>query len=115
MTVSFVTGATGFIGSHVAEALHRRGDEVRCLVRAGARCDNIEGLGARLVEGDLVAAAGDPDRRGDAVSGTLDRVRPSAATRAPRACSGASRGSPLRRFECRAIACTSIHAGQSRS
>jgi uncharacterized protein YbjT (DUF2867 family) len=28
-----VTGATGFVGSHLAEALVRRGDEVTALVR----------------------------------------------------------------------------------
>lgn len=32
----FLTGATGFIGSHLAEALRQRGCEVRCLVRPGA-------------------------------------------------------------------------------
>src|SRR6476646_1781434 len=31
-----VTGATGFVGSHVAEALVRHGDAVRALARAGA-------------------------------------------------------------------------------
>lgn len=32
----FVTGATGFIGSHLAESLLRRGSEVRCLIRPGS-------------------------------------------------------------------------------
>ena len=32
----FLTGATGFIGSHLAEVLLHRGCEVRCLVRSGS-------------------------------------------------------------------------------
>lgn len=32
----FLTGATGFIGSHLAEVLLRRGCEVRCLLRPGS-------------------------------------------------------------------------------
>ncbi len=36
MTV-FLTGATGFVGWHVLQALLRRGDRVRCLVRAQSR------------------------------------------------------------------------------
>ncbi len=32
----FLTGATGFIGGHVAEELLRRGCEVRCLIRPGS-------------------------------------------------------------------------------
>lgn len=35
--VSYVTGATGFIGSHLVESLVAAGEEVRCLVRAESR------------------------------------------------------------------------------
>ena len=37
---TLVTGATGFIGSHLARALHERGDELRLLIRRSAppRC-----------------------------------------------------------------------------
>ena len=49
----FVTGATGFVGSHVARALAAQGAELRLLVRPGSRTDNIEGLNADRVAGDL--------------------------------------------------------------
>ncbi len=49
----FVTGATGFLGSHVARQLLARGAELRLLVRATSRTENIEGLAAERVVGDL--------------------------------------------------------------
>jgi len=49
----FVTGATGFVGGHVARALCARGDEVRCLVRAASPPDNLAGLDAATARGDL--------------------------------------------------------------
>ncbi len=49
----FVTGATGFLGSHVARRLLARGAELRLLVRSTSRTDNIEGLAAEQVVGDL--------------------------------------------------------------
>jgi dihydroflavonol-4-reductase len=45
---AFVTGATGFLGRRLTEALRRRGDEVVALVRR----DRV-GLDAELVRGDL--------------------------------------------------------------
>ncbi len=50
---TFVTGATGFIGSHVVRLLRARGDRVRILVRPSSRPQNIEGLGCEIAEGDL--------------------------------------------------------------
>jgi nucleoside-diphosphate-sugar epimerase len=49
----FLTGATGFVGSHVAEALVRRGDTVRTLARAGSDTVFVESLGVQVVRGDL--------------------------------------------------------------
>lgn len=48
-----VTGGTGFVGSHLAEALIRRGDTVTALVRSPAKADLLRSLGVSLVPGDL--------------------------------------------------------------
>jgi len=48
-----ITGATGFVGSHVAEALARRGDTVRALARPGAETGFLEQLGVQILPGDL--------------------------------------------------------------
>src|SRR6201996_1990768 len=49
----FLTGATGFVGSHVARAFAERGAQLRLLVRPTSRLDNVEGLPAETVIGDL--------------------------------------------------------------
>ena len=49
----FVTGATGFLGSHVARLLLAQGAELRLLVRAGSRLENVADLPAERVVGDL--------------------------------------------------------------
>jgi len=49
----FLTGATGFLGSHVARQLVARGAELRLLVRPTSRLDNIADLAAEHVVGDL--------------------------------------------------------------
>jgi dihydroflavonol-4-reductase len=49
----FITGATGFVGSHVARALAAQGADVRLLVRSTSRLDNIADLRAETVTGDL--------------------------------------------------------------
>ncbi len=49
----FLTGATGFVGSHVARELAGRGAELRLLVRKTSRIDNLEGIVAETVVGDL--------------------------------------------------------------
>ena len=51
-----LTGATGFVGSHVAEALARRGDTVRTLARAGSDTAFLQSLGVQIVPGDLTDA-----------------------------------------------------------
>lgn len=55
MTV-FVTGGTGLVGRHVIEQLVARGDTVRALARSDAAANEIAGLGATPVRGDLTSA-----------------------------------------------------------
>jgi dihydroflavonol-4-reductase len=50
---AFVTGATGFVGSHVAQVLAERGADLRLLVRTGSDPKNIQQLNAERVVGDL--------------------------------------------------------------
>ena len=50
---AFVTGATGFVGSHVARVLAEQGADLRLLVRADSNPKNIEGLNAERATGDL--------------------------------------------------------------
>lgn len=51
--LALVTGASGFIGSHVAAELLRQGYRVRALVREGCDYRNLAGLGLQLATGDL--------------------------------------------------------------
>lgn len=48
-----VTGATGLVGSHVAEQARQKGLRVRTLVRAGADTTLLKQWGCELVTGDL--------------------------------------------------------------
>jgi len=54
---AFVTGATGFLGSHVARVLAEQGAELRLLVRPASDTRNINDLTADRVVGDLREAA----------------------------------------------------------
>src|SRR5450755_2351430 len=49
---TLVTGATGFLGSHVARALAGRGEDVRVLVRPSSDVRALEGLAAERFAGD---------------------------------------------------------------
>lgn len=48
-----ITGATGFVGSHLVTALAERGAEIRALVRRTSRTEQLERLGVQRIEGGL--------------------------------------------------------------
>ena len=54
---AFVTGATGFLGAHVARVLAEQGADLRLLVRPTSDLRNLEGINADRVTGDLRSAA----------------------------------------------------------
>lgn len=55
---AFVTGATGFIGYHVACALQEEGWEVSALARETANTDRLRRRGILIVRGDLLSGDG---------------------------------------------------------
>lgn len=65
MTTYLITGATGFVGSHVADGAKARGFAVRALARPTADLTHLKALGAEIVPGDVT----DPDAVRRAVAG----------------------------------------------
>jgi dihydroflavonol-4-reductase len=49
----FLTGATGFVGSHVARIYAAAGAELRLLTRSSSNLASIEGMKAEVIVGDL--------------------------------------------------------------
>ena len=49
----FITGATGFIGSHLIERLAATGHGLYCLVRKSSAMEHLEARGLHLVVGDI--------------------------------------------------------------
>jgi ornithine--oxo-acid transaminase len=54
--VCLVTGATGFIGGHLAQRLVQEGHQVRCLVRASSDTSLLDMLDVEIAVGDLTSA-----------------------------------------------------------
>jgi len=61
----FVTGATGFVGHHVAKALAAEGADLRLLVRKTSNLANLEGIDGETEVGDLAK----PDTYASALEG----------------------------------------------
>ncbi len=53
MAVILVTGATGFIGSHLTRRLLAEGHSVKCLVRATSQVQSLRSLDVELVAGNV--------------------------------------------------------------
>src|SRR5216683_8327497 len=51
--LALLTGATGFLGSHVARVLADQGANLRLLVRPTSNLKNLEGLQTETATGDL--------------------------------------------------------------
>jgi dihydroflavonol-4-reductase len=49
----FITGATGFVGGHVAQQYAAGGASLRLLTRQTSSLDSLAGLDAEMVKGDL--------------------------------------------------------------
>jgi nucleoside-diphosphate-sugar epimerase len=63
--LNVITGATGLLGSHIAENLVARGERVRALVRPSSNAAFLKKLGVEMMTGDL----NDPQSIRQAVSG----------------------------------------------
>ncbi|MFP4300000.1 MAG: hopanoid-associated sugar epimerase [Spirulinaceae cyanobacterium] len=50
---AFVTGGTGFVGSHVVRTLQQAGYEIRALVRPHSPLDNLQNLDIEIITSDL--------------------------------------------------------------
>jgi len=61
----FITGATGFVGGHVARAYAAEGASLRLLTRQTSRLDSLTGIDADMVVGDLR----DPEKLRSALTG----------------------------------------------
>lgn len=77
--LTVITGATGFVGSHIADAYARNGGRVRCTARASSDLRWLEGIDAEPVECDLRETEG----FADAVRGADRVVHAAGITRAP--------------------------------
>jgi len=54
---TFITGATGFVGTNLTKRLAQTDHEMYCLVRKTSRIDELKQLGATIVEGDVTDKA----------------------------------------------------------
>jgi nucleoside-diphosphate-sugar epimerase len=103
-----ITGATGFVGGHLAQACRDRGLAIRTIARPGSDTRLLDGLGVTIYPGDLT----DPEAIGQAMAdvdlvlhcaakvgdwGAVDEYR-AVNVEALRSLLEASRARPLQRF-----------------
>lgn len=103
-----VTGATGFIGSHLVPLLCSSGLRVRCLVRRPADAARLARLGVETVLGDLL----DPEASQRAVAGVgsvihLAHASDESAARATACLAAAAGAAGIRRFV--HVSSTAVH------
>ncbi len=79
--LALVTGASGFVGSHIVDELLRRGARVRCLLRSTSSRRWLEGKPLEFAEGDVRI----PDGLDAAVAGADWIVHAAGRTHAPSA------------------------------
>ena len=53
MATAFITGATGFIGSHLVDELLKKDYKIKCLIRKSSSTKWLKGKPVEFVEGDL--------------------------------------------------------------
>jgi dihydroflavonol-4-reductase len=85
---TLLTGGTGLVGSHIARALARRGDDLRLTLRESSRLDNLDGIEYDAVRCDVLdrravrRALRDVDRVFHTVGHTSLRASPETLERA---------------------------------
>ena len=80
MAKVLVTGASGFIGTHLVAALAGRGDQITCFVRKTSKLDRLPARGVRLVYGDVTDPRACGQRWPDNKSSSTWPVVPGLAT-----------------------------------
>src|SRR5438132_9427850 len=55
-SIYLITGATGFVGGHLAEACAGRGHKVRTIARVGSDTALLDRIGAEIIRGDILDA-----------------------------------------------------------
>lgn len=61
LSIALVTGASGFIGSHLVDILLEKGYKIKCLVRKSSNLKWLEGKNVEYIYGDMFSADVLPD------------------------------------------------------
>ena len=84
----FMTGASGFIGSHVTPLLREAGHEVTALVRSDKGVTELQAQGVTVVKGDLESyeLIGEEAGKADAVVSPLPRAAKTSSVQSAQFC-----------------------------